>query len=263
MRDTIMKVRIRNIRFPAGLAAGTFMLALPSLAAAQQPAPAGTLARGAVTQVMQSTASQTFFACYVAKSGTVYRIREPNTPPDCTRKDHVMFSWTDGDSGGVPGPMGPEGPQGPQGEKGDQGEPGPQGPAGSGAGPTTVRSVGSGFNPGSSLDVIGVTVTVTVNGRQAVAVTASKALGSIATRGGRLLELDICYRTPGGSLVNTGQWVSGLRVPYETRAVFTLNDVITLPAGTYELGLCGLSHDFSSWNDNGPGRTTAVIYPAT
>ena len=38
-----------------------------------------------------------FFACYVPATGTVYRVKEPNTPTACdTKKAHVEFSWTDG-----------------------------------------------------------------------------------------------------------------------------------------------------------------------
>ena len=35
------------------------------------------------------------FACYIKSSGTVYRIKESNTPPQCTSNAHVEFSWTD------------------------------------------------------------------------------------------------------------------------------------------------------------------------
>jgi trimeric autotransporter adhesin len=107
--------RLLLISQRAALAAGA-LLALPSILAAQQSAP-------------QNVAPTVFHACFVAKSGTVYRIREPNTPQDCTKNDHVMFSWTDG-AGGSAGVPGPEGPQGPEGPAGPQGPEGPQGPAG-------------------------------------------------------------------------------------------------------------------------------------
>lgn len=58
------------------------------------------------------SSSATYAACYVPRSGTVYRIKAPNTPSACTKKDHVEFSWTEA---GMPGPRGPAGPQGPQG----------------------------------------------------------------------------------------------------------------------------------------------------
>lgn len=61
--------------------------------------------------------AQTLTACYVPKSGTVYRIKVEGTPTKCAQ-NHVEFTWS------MAGQVGPEGPQGPQGEMG------PQGPAG-------------------------------------------------------------------------------------------------------------------------------------
>jgi len=55
------------------------------------------------------SSSATYAACYVPRSGTVYRIKAPNTPSACTKKDHVEFSWTEA---GMPGPRGPAGPRG-------------------------------------------------------------------------------------------------------------------------------------------------------
>ena len=40
-----------------------------------------------------------FYACYIKASGAVYRIKEPNTPVQCTSGSHVEFSWTDGTAG--------------------------------------------------------------------------------------------------------------------------------------------------------------------
>jgi len=44
-----------------------------------------------------------YYACYVPSTGTVYRIKEPDTPQQCSSSnkkgaqvDHVEFSWTDG-----------------------------------------------------------------------------------------------------------------------------------------------------------------------
>src|SRR5881628_1673294 len=37
-----------------------------------------------------------FFACYVPRTGTVYRIKEPGLPSRCFATTHVEFSWTDG-----------------------------------------------------------------------------------------------------------------------------------------------------------------------
>ena len=61
--------------------------------------------------------AQTLTACYVQKSGTVYRIKVDGSPAKCAQ-NHVEFSWN------AAGQVGPQGPQGPQGDVG------PQGPAG-------------------------------------------------------------------------------------------------------------------------------------
>jgi hypothetical protein len=99
-----------------------------------------------------------YYACYMASSGSLYRIREPNTPASCTNTSHREFAFNgkgiQGEAGisayqvavakgfqgnetqwlaSLVGPQGPAGPQGPQGETGatgPQGETGPQGPQG-------------------------------------------------------------------------------------------------------------------------------------
>jgi trimeric autotransporter adhesin len=98
--------------------AATAVLAIPALGQAQQSPTLDS-------QVDPSSTPTVFYACYVPGTGTVYRIKEPDTPTECGKsgqKSHIEFSWTDGaDVAGIPGP---EGPQGPQGEKGDKGDPG-------------------------------------------------------------------------------------------------------------------------------------------
>ncbi len=110
------------------------------------PAVAALLAcAGAVPLHAQSAPSTTtpaaprvITACYIPSSGTVYRIKEPNTPTACQNR-HVEFSWNEQGVQGIQGPAGPTGPQGPQGEvgpagpagaQGAPGVPGPAGPAG-------------------------------------------------------------------------------------------------------------------------------------
>jgi hypothetical protein len=59
--------------------------------AAAQPAPANVL-----------------HACYVPKTGSVYRIKVPNTPAQCdTKKGHVEFSWNEQGPQGAAGAAGP------------------------------------------------------------------------------------------------------------------------------------------------------------
>jgi hypothetical protein len=54
----------------------------------------------AAPSVVQSqTLPKVFFACYVQNTGTLYRIREPGLPTQCTNVKHTEFSWIDG----VPG----------------------------------------------------------------------------------------------------------------------------------------------------------------
>ena len=48
------------------------------------------------------------YACYVPKTGTVYRINVSGSPTKCGT-NHVSFSWN------ISGPEGPEGPTGPSG----------------------------------------------------------------------------------------------------------------------------------------------------
>jgi hypothetical protein len=85
-------------------------------------------------------------ACYVPLTGTVYRIKSPGAPMDCTQpkgknngggsQDHIAFTFNQRGNVGPAGPMGPAGPQGevgpmgPAGPAGPQGEVGPMGPAG-------------------------------------------------------------------------------------------------------------------------------------
>ena len=41
----------------------------------------------------QGTTPQVFFACYVPRSGIVYRVKEPGLPQRCHGASHVEFSW--------------------------------------------------------------------------------------------------------------------------------------------------------------------------
>lgn len=69
-------------------------------------------------------------ACYVPKTGTVYRIDVPNAPGACLKADHVGFSWNQEGIQGSQGPAGPQGETGPTGSQGDTGTAGVQGPSG-------------------------------------------------------------------------------------------------------------------------------------
>ena len=47
----------------------------------------------------QTPVPKVFYACYNKGTGTVYRIKEPGTPPACTSAQHIEFNWTDGIAG--------------------------------------------------------------------------------------------------------------------------------------------------------------------
>ena len=69
----ILRLVVRTLAILHALVVATLM---PSLARGQTP--------------------KVYFACYVPGSGTVYRIKEPNTPEKCAAPSHTEFSWTDG-----------------------------------------------------------------------------------------------------------------------------------------------------------------------
>ena len=121
-----------------GLAPATAIVAVVSALALIMSVPAPMSA--------QETADEVLYACYVPLTGTVYRIKSPGAPDECTKpkgrnngmghQDHVQFTFNSSTAKGPIGPMGPAGPQGevgpmgPAGPAGPQGEVGPMGPAG-------------------------------------------------------------------------------------------------------------------------------------
>jgi len=54
----------------------------------------------------------TIWACYIPRTGTVYRIKTTDLRQTCRSSKHVMFSWN------AQGPQGDTGPQGPAGPAG-------------------------------------------------------------------------------------------------------------------------------------------------
>jgi hypothetical protein len=77
---------MKTIRFFAPLAAITLAMIAPNAGSAQT-----------------TTTETTMHACYVPKTGTVYRIKVTGTPVKCS-PNHVEFSWTAG-SGALPAPQ--------------------------------------------------------------------------------------------------------------------------------------------------------------
>ena len=78
----------------------------PTRPRAVRPAVLGALLPAAALAALlpaRAAAQTVFEACYVPHSGTIYRIKAPNTPAACERPSHVAFRWTDaaGGSGAV------------------------------------------------------------------------------------------------------------------------------------------------------------------
>lgn len=69
----------------------------------------GLVLAGAVPTPASAQAPELLYACYVPKSGTVYRIRSSNAPAECVKPDHVEFSWN---QQGIQGETGAQGPPG-------------------------------------------------------------------------------------------------------------------------------------------------------
>lgn len=65
----------------------------------------------------EAGAQTTIYGCFVKNSGTMYRIKAPNTPTKCSG-NATEFSWN------MEGQVGPQGPQGIQGPEGPSGWPG-------------------------------------------------------------------------------------------------------------------------------------------
>jgi len=121
-------VRRRGLRSPGNASFLAIVSALALVASMSAPLAA------------QTAPADVMYACYVPMTGTVYRIKAPGTPAECTRprsnngigddedrrrrQEHVQFAFN------ATGAMGPVGPAGPQGEVGPMGPAGTVGAAG-------------------------------------------------------------------------------------------------------------------------------------
>lgn len=179
---------------------------------------------------------------------------------------------------GAPGPTGPQGVPGPTGNTGPQGAPGPAGPQGAAgpagpqgvAGPagatgvvTMVRVSGTGPAPSASWDFLATPASVTVDTGQRVLVMSSRVLGSTVAGGASSLDMDICRRSTaaGSTIVTSGMGgLYGVRVAQDTRVPMSLTMYLSgMPAGTYQVGLCGKSAQAASWNYNEYSYTVAMV----
>lgn len=132
------------------------------------------------------------------------------------------------------------------------------------AAPVVLFTSGSGNNPATTNNFLSTTATVTVTGpSQKILVTAHKAFGSTSATGANSLNLYIGYRLSGStaSPFSVGAGIFGNRVTQNTRVTMGMSGVISgLAAGSYSVGLVGLSADAANWNDNEYSYVTAVVY---
>jgi Collagen triple helix repeat (20 copies) len=168
---------------------------------------------------------------------------------------------------GAAGPQGPGGPRGAAGATGPVGPAGPQGPQGP-TGPTGPDGFvassfvsGAGNNPTSALGFLSPTVQLTVQAGQRVHVVASKALGSTSSGGGTALDLFVCFRPTmiGSPLQSVGVGMADLATPQNSRNLYTLSADFQPGAGTFNVGLCGLTTS-AGWNSNDGGYVSAFIH---
>lgn len=103
---------------------------------------------------------------------------------------------------------------------------------------------------------------VTLSETAGIMINSSRTLGTTTGITTGTFNMYMCYRnTNGGSLITMGGGMFGMRLPANTRIPFSLSySTPLLPAGIYEVGLCGDCSDPSQWNSNEWGYTTAMAY---
>lgn len=121
----------------------------------------------------------------------------------------------------------------------------------------------SGFSTiASDLNFLVFPAIVTLTETAGIMINSSRTLGTTTGITTGTFNMYICYRnTNGGNLITMGGGMLGLRLPANTRIPFSLSySTPLLPAGIYEVGLCGACSDPSQWNSNDWGYTTAMAY---
>lgn len=103
---------------------------------------------------------------------------------------------------------------------------------------------------------------VTITETAGIMINSTRTLGTTTGITTGTFNIYICYRnTNGGNIITMGGGMLGLRLPANTRIPFSLSySTPLLPAGIYEVGLCGACNDPSQWNSNDWGYTTAMAY---
>ena len=163
------------------------------------------------------------------------------------------------------GPAGPAGNTGPAGPAGPAGGTGPIGP------PGASGVVAAGFANGSLTDPTDVfaflapVVTVAIAAGQRAYTSSSAAFGAGAVAA-EDLDIYICHRPSGSGAEPTsiGDGLFGLTSPAFTRLTYSISAItpVGLPAGTYELGLCGETSaaEAPNWHNNDYGYTSVVVF---
>jgi hypothetical protein len=122
----------------------------------------------------------------------------------------------------------------------------------------------SGFsNITSNLSFLVIPALVVLTETAGILINSTRGLGTTAgINSSGTLNIYICYRnTSGGAITSLGGGIFGLRLPANTRIPFSLSySTGFLPAGIYEVGLCGTCNDPLQWNSNEFGYTTAMAY---
>jgi hypothetical protein len=114
----------------------------------------------------------------------------------------------------------------------------------------------------SNLNFLVFPAIVTLTETAGIMINSTRTLGTTTGITTGTYNIYICYRnTNGGTITTMGGGMLGLRLPANTRIPFSLSySTPLLPAGIYEVGLCGNCSDPSQWNSNDWGYTTAMAY---
>ncbi|MCO5257707.1 MAG: hypothetical protein M9926_13225 [Lentimicrobium sp.] len=131
--------------------------------------------------------------------------------------------------------------------------------------PMSILGIGqsSGFsNISNTLSFLVVPALVELSETASIMIHSTRGLGTTTGITTGLLNIYVCYRNvSGGAITTLGGGILGMRLPANTRIPFSLSySTGFLPAGVYEVGLCGSCNEPSQWNSNEFGYTTGMAY---
>jgi hypothetical protein len=91
--------------------------------------------------------------------------------------------------------------------------------------------------------------------------TVSKALGSIAVGGAGNLDIWAGSQLGVNPIVQHGGGILNLRCSQNTRDLFTMTHIYTgLAAGTYTIGMVGITTEAANWNNNEWGYISVIVF---